>query len=99
MIPSRVNFLVPEGGYADAPLVGSSKTDLLGGDESQFPNITARIQLSMPSSHPRALKAETYCNMSPWLAAQFLKYYNTLEILIASLSLPGFACVSILKFI
>ena len=99
MIPSRVNFLVPEGGYADAPLVGSSKTDLLGGDESQFPNITSKIQLSMPSSHPRALKAETYCNMSPWLAAQFLKYYNTLEILIASLSLPGFAYVSILKFI
>ena len=52
MIPSRVNFLVPEGGYADAPLVGSSKTDLLGGDESQFPNITSKIHLSVPKGAP-----------------------------------------------
>ena len=31
--------------------------------------------------------------MSSWLAAQFLKYYNTLEILIAYLALPGVALV------
>ena len=51
-IPSRVNFLVPEEGYGNAPLVGLSNIDLLGGDESQFPNITSKIHLSVPKGAP-----------------------------------------------
>ena len=51
-IPSRVNFLVPEEGYVNAPLVGLSNVDLLGGDESQFPNITSKIHLSVPKGAP-----------------------------------------------